>query len=70
MTPEDFKSKLEELRTVLAGQLADLKKNPKWVTEDERAELLDMLDELGDQLDELSDALQVGADEDDAEDRD
>jgi hypothetical protein len=71
MKPEDFKSKLEELRTVIAGQLADLKKNPKWGTEDEREELVDMLEDLGEQMENLSEALQVGADEEeDPEDKD
>ena len=70
MTPEDFKTRLEELHTMLAGQLADLKKNTKWGTEEEREELVEMLDELGDQIEDLSAALQVGADDEDSEEGD
>ena len=70
MAPEEFKRKLEELHTVFAERLADLKKDPKWGTEDERAELLEMLDELGDQVEELSDALEAGSDDEPSDDDD
>jgi hypothetical protein len=68
MTPEEFKTKVEELRAVLTERLADLKKNPQWGAEDEREELVELLEEVGDQIEHLSEALQIethGGDGDD-----
>jgi hypothetical protein len=54
MTPEKFKARLEELRTLLDERPVDLKKNPKWANDEQREELVEVLDEVGDQIDELS----------------
>jgi hypothetical protein len=70
MTPEEFKTKLEELRAMLTERLADLKKDPKWGTDDEREELVEVLEEVGDQIEDLSEALQIETHGGDADDDD
>jgi hypothetical protein len=36
MTPEEFTTKLEELRAVISDKVTDLEENPKWGSQDER----------------------------------
>ena len=49
MTPEEFKVKVDELRTLMIERLVELEDEPKWGTEEEREELADALEELSDQ---------------------
>jgi hypothetical protein len=60
MTPEEFKTKVEELRTLIAEKLAELEEEPNWGTEDERDELVQALDDLVMQGEALSELLQEG----------
>jgi hypothetical protein len=60
MTPEEFKAKVEELRTLIADKLAELEEDPNWGTEDEREELVQALDDLVMQGEALSELLQEG----------
>ena len=39
MTPEELKTKLDELRTLIVEKLAELEEDPKWGSEEEREEL-------------------------------
>jgi hypothetical protein len=48
MTPEELKTKLVELRTLIVEKLAELEEDPKWGSEEEREELADALEELSD----------------------
>jgi hypothetical protein len=58
MTPEEIKTKVEELGTLIAEKRAELEEEPKWGTEDEREELVVALDELVVQAQALSALLQ------------
>ena len=57
MTPEEFKVKVDELRTLMIERLVELEDEPKWGTEEEREELADALEELSDQATVMCDAL-------------
>ena len=46
MTPEEFKAKVDEVRTLIVEKLAELEDGPKWGTEEEREELIEALGEL------------------------
>ena len=46
MTPEEFKVKVDEMRTLIVEKLAELEEGPKWGTEEEREELIEALGEL------------------------
>jgi hypothetical protein len=48
MTPEELKTKVDELRTLIVEKLAELEEDPKWGNEEEREELADALEELSD----------------------
>jgi hypothetical protein len=48
MTPEELKTKVDELRTLIVEKLAELEEDPKWGSEEEREELADALEELSD----------------------
>ena len=61
MTPEELKTKVEELRTLIADKLAELEEEPNWGSEDEREELVQALDDLVVQGEALSELLQEGA---------
>jgi hypothetical protein len=58
MTPEELKTKIEELRTIIADKLAELEEEPNWGSEDEREELVQALDDLVVQGEALSELLQ------------
>jgi hypothetical protein len=49
MTPEELKTKIDELRTLIVEKLAELEEDPKWGSEEEREELADALEDLSDQ---------------------
>lgn len=70
MTPEEFTTKLEELRAVISDKVTDLEENPKWGSQDERLELVHALEELVVQVEGLIEALEEEAEdgEDDADD--
>jgi uncharacterized protein YdhG (YjbR/CyaY superfamily) len=58
MTPEELRTKVEELRTLIAEKLAELEEEPNWGSEDEREELVQALDDLIVQGEALSELLQ------------
>ena len=58
MTPDEFMTRLEELRTAVAEKVEELEENPKWGSEDEREQLVNAIEELMVQLESLSDSLQ------------
>ena len=60
MTPEEFKAKVDEVRTLIVEKLAELEDGPKWGTEEEREELADALEELSDQATVMRDILREG----------
>jgi ADP-glucose pyrophosphorylase len=70
MTPEEFTTKLEELRAVISDKVTDLEENPKWGSQDERLEVVHALEELVVQVEALIEALEEEAEdgEDDADD--
>lgn len=68
MTPEEFTTKLEELRAVISDKVTDLEENPKWGSQDERVEIVHALEELVVQVEALIEALEEEAD--DGEDAD
>jgi ADP-glucose pyrophosphorylase len=68
MTPEEFTTKLEELRTVISDKVTDLEENPKWGSQDERMEIVHALEELIVQVEALIEALEEEAE--DGEDTD
>jgi hypothetical protein len=68
MTPEEFTTKLEELRAVISDKVTDLEENPKWGSQDERLEIVHALEELVVQVEGLIEALEEEAD--DGEDAD
>ena len=57
MTPEEFKVKVNELRTFIIEKLVELEDEPKWGSEEEREELADALEELSDQATVMRDTL-------------
>ena len=57
MTPEEFKVKVDELRTLIIEKLVELEDGPKWGSEEEREELADALEELSDQASVMCDTL-------------
>ena len=57
MTPEEFKIKVDELRTLIVEKLVELEDDPKWGNEEEREELADALEELSDQAAVMRDVL-------------
>ena len=57
MTPEEFKVKVDELRTFIIEKLVELEDEPKWGSEEEREELADALEELSDQATVMRDTL-------------
>jgi hypothetical protein len=68
MTPEEFTTKLEELRAVISDKVTDLEENPKWGSQDERLEIVHALEELVVQVEALIEALEEEAE--DGEDAD
>jgi len=69
MTPEEFTTKLEELRAVISDKVTDLEENPKWGSQDERLEIVHALEELVVQVEGLIEALEEEAEDgEDAED--
>ncbi|HEY5827984.1 MAG: hypothetical protein ACAH24_11040 [Hyphomicrobiaceae bacterium] len=68
MTPEEFTTKLEELRAVISDKVTDLEENPKWGSQDERLEIVHALEELVVQVEGLIEALEEEAE--DGEDAD
>jgi ADP-glucose pyrophosphorylase len=68
MTPEEFTTKLEELRTIISDKVTDLEENPKWGSQDERVEIVHALEELVVQVEALIEALEEEAE--DGEDAD
>jgi ClpP class serine protease len=57
MTLEEFKAKIDEVRTLIVEKLAELEDGPKWGSEEEREELADALEELSDQAAVMRDML-------------
>jgi hypothetical protein len=57
VTPEEFKVKVDELRTFIIEKLVELEDEPKWGSEEEREELADALEELSDQATVMRDTL-------------
>jgi hypothetical protein len=57
MTPEEFRVKVDELRTLILEKLVELEDDPKWGSEEEREELADALEELSDQTTVMRDTL-------------
>jgi len=60
MTPDEFKTKVEELGALITEKIVELEEEPKWGTEDERGELVQALDELVVQAKAMSELLQEG----------
>ena len=58
MTPEELKTRLEELRTLITDKLVELEEDANWGTEEERAEVVVALDELIVQAQAMSELLQ------------
>jgi ribosome recycling factor len=58
MIAEELKTKVEELRTLIAEKLAELEEDPNWASDDEREELVQALDDLVVQGQALSELLQ------------
>ena len=57
-TPEELKTRLEELRTLITDKLVELEEDANWGTEEERAEVVVALDELIVQAQAMSELLQ------------
>ena len=58
MTPDELKTRLEELRTLITDKLVELEEDTNWGTEEERAEVVVALDELIVQAQAMSELLQ------------
>jgi hypothetical protein len=69
MTPADFATRLQELRTVIADQATELDENPRWGGS-ERVEILHELEQLVDQLESLIETLEEEPDAVEAADED
>ena len=63
MTPEEFTTKVQEFRTALTEQATEMEENPKWVSGDERVELLHELEELVVQVEALIEILEEEPDD-------
>ena len=61
MTPEELKTRLEELRTLITDKLVELEEDANWDAEEERAEVVVALDELIVQAQAMSELLQEEA---------
>ena len=61
MTPEELKTRLEELRTLITDKLVELEEDANWGAEEERAEVVVALDELIVQAQAMSELLQEEA---------
>ena len=59
MTPDELKTRLEELRTLITDKLVELEEDTNWGTEEERAEVVVALDQLIVQAQAMSELLQV-----------
>jgi len=57
MTPNELKSKVDELSTVMADRLKRLEGQPQWGSEVARGDLIDALDELALQIDAMTELL-------------
>ena len=64
MTPEEFSTRLQELRTMVADQVTELEENPKWGSADERVEIVQALEELAVPMESLIEALEEVTDDD------
>ena len=60
MTPDELKTKVDELSTVMADRLKRLEGQPHWGSDVARGELVDALDELALQIDAMSELLAAG----------
>jgi hypothetical protein len=60
MTPDELKTKVDELSTVMADRLKKLEGQPPWGNDVARGELVDALDELALQIDAMSELLAAG----------
>ena len=58
MTPDELKTRLEELRVLIMDKLVELEEDTNWGTEEERAEVVVALDELIVQAQAMSELLQ------------
>ena len=61
LTPEELKTRLEELRTLITDKLVELEEDANWGAEEERAEVVVALDELIVQAQAMSELLQEEA---------
>lgn len=66
MTPGEFNTRLQELRTLVADQVTALEENPRWGSEDERLEVVQSLEELTVQVESLLEMLEQVPDEEEA----
>jgi ClpP class serine protease len=57
MTPEEFKAKVDELRTLIVETMVELEDGPEWGSEENRGELADALEELSVQVEAMRDVL-------------
>jgi hypothetical protein len=57
MTPNELKTKVDELSTVVADRLKTLEGQPQWGSEVARGDLIDALDELALQIDAMTELL-------------
>jgi len=57
MTPDELKTKVEELHALIVEKLAELAEDPKWGDAEEREGLALALDELAVQTQAMSEAL-------------
>jgi hypothetical protein len=60
MTPDEPKTKVDELSTVMADRLKRLEGQPRWGSDVARGELVDALHELALQIDAMSELLAAG----------
>jgi hypothetical protein len=59
LSPADFKTKVEELQTLITEKLSELEDNPRWGNAEEREELGQALDELAVQIEAMRDLLEA-----------
>jgi hypothetical protein len=60
MTPDELKTKVDALRTVMVDRLKRLESQSQWGSDVARGELVDALDELALQVDAMSELLAAG----------
>jgi hypothetical protein len=60
MTPDELKSMVDALRTVMVDRRKRLEGQPQWGSDVARGELVDALDELALQIDAMSELLAAG----------